>query len=173
MGNFPCVLANLEISCNPNLLCMHAFNVYIYTYQASVLWAVQGLLSVQVECDTFNVTPKQPGVVEDVSITLQHGFPSCSQYFSQYIVLLQYIWTEPAFKAEGVTGYQVWLNTMQAPTLYITNQRLQQLSPNSSSGETQTLFTSDTSSLVLYFQVSIRIGIIFEQQLDNSQLSLF
>ena len=101
----------------------------------------------QIECETFDVAPIPPDVVEDVSVTFGQAFPRGGQYF----VTLQYTWTQPAFKGEGVTGYQVWLNEESlAPE---TIQPRLELSPNSSSGETQAPFTSATSNFILYFQV--------------------
>ena len=108
---------------------------------------VGDLSSVQIICETSNVAPIPPDVVEDVSVTFGQAFPRGGQYF----VTLQYTWTQPAFQGEGVTGYQVWLDE-ESPAPETIQPRLE-LSPNSSSGEIQASFTSATSNFILYFQV--------------------
>ena len=65
----------------------------------------------QVSCDVYDVTPIPPDPVENVEVTFQQALIRNEKV----VVTLQYSWSAPVFRGEGITGYQIWLEREPAP----------------------------------------------------------
>ena len=112
---------------------------------------------ISLSCQTYDVRPIAPDPVENLIITFQQAVPqsdvpNLSGMFNRIFITLNYTWTAPMFKGEGITGYEAWLNKEPAPEN--PTGILQQIDRLATSDGLRDLFDESDANFTLYFQVS-------------------